>query len=159
LDLTSQQEIPESRRVSSHSKMKLVSSRLLASNKYLPPHSAFISSYFSSAFLGGTFVFASCANYKARDSFHKMRFEIKSADKRCQKKRASDRRRNKSVSFWPDFCVSYIYIFLLYLLFFWLMVNTGGIGPVPCCIVECTTVASFLLSPLKLKLKLEKERI
>jgi len=66
--------------------MKLVSSRLLASNKYLPPHSAFISSYFSSAFLGGTFVFASCANYKARDSFHKMRFEIKSADKRCQKK-------------------------------------------------------------------------
>jgi len=40
-----------------------------------------------------------------------------------------------------------------------LMVNTGGIGPISCCVVECTTVASFLLSPLKLKLKLEKERI
>jgi len=39
------------------------------------------------------------------------------------------------------------------------MVNTGGIGPISCCVVECTTVASFLLSPLKLKLKLEKERI
>lgn len=29
------------------------------------------------------------------------------------------------------------------------LVNIDGIGPVPCCVVECTPVASFLLSPLK----------